>query len=294
MIGTQLALRPFALSDRPKFTAISKKNPHTASEPSFANVWVWGHYPVFGEVDGHLLVRYDREEGDENRFLPPIGPDPCRMMRRMILEHGMVFDRVGLEFAAQLQGDDRIHFEKLPGDADYCYRPSELRACFEPNNPQFEHLRGHLRRVRRLNPEVVRITPDRLDDCRTVNRVWLESKGDGLSQDHIDDAEAAGMMLDHFTELELFGILVYIAGRPEAFMLGDISAKGSAVLHFAKANKAVRGLSDFAFYSWSTDAVPPDCTEVNFMQDCGVESLGRFKRSLGPSHFVEKARLSAR
>lgn len=290
-IENELSLRPFHLQDRERVLRTLRDHRHQieTSEPSFPNIWVWGHYPGFTYVDDHLLTQYVRNEGEPNRFLPPIGPDPEGMMRSLLAQ-GIIFDRVGPTLASRFCHDPTVRVTELMDDADYCYSPEELRRCGEGEKPQFAKLRGHLHRIGKRNLDVRRITPDELPACRVVNQRWLDSKGAGITDDHRDDAAAAAMMLDHFAELEMFGVVLYIDGQPEGFMLGEVNSSGVGVLHFVKTNLKIRGLSDFGFHKWAT-SVPEGCNIVNFMQDCGADGLRRYKTSLGPSHKVMKYRI---
>ena len=96
--------------------------------------------------------------------------------------------------------------------------------------------------------------------------------------------------LRHFHDLDLQGAVILINGKVEAFTLGELLNKATAVVHIEKANPLIAGLytvinQEFCRHSWFQ--VP----FINREQDLGVPGLRTAKMSYHPQHLAEKSRI---
>lgn len=96
--------------------------------------------------------------------------------------------------------------------------------------------------------------------------------------------------LRNFTALEMQGGVIRIDGEVEAFTLGELLNKDTAVIHIEKANPEIRGLyaainQQFCDQAWGR--VP----YLNREQDLGEPGLRTAKLSYHPHHLVEKFRI---
>ena len=102
--------------------------------------------------------------------------------------------------------------------------------------------------------------------------------------------EAVKACLRNFHGLNLQGGTILINGKVEAFTLGELLNKETAVVHIEKANPMISGLyaainHEFCRHSWFQ--VP----FINREQDLGVPGLRTAKLTYHPHHLVEKFRI---
>lgn len=96
--------------------------------------------------------------------------------------------------------------------------------------------------------------------------------------------------LKNFIALEMQGGVILIEGEVEAFTLGELLNKDTAVVHIEKANPEIRGLyalinQQFCEQAWGK--VP----FINREQDLGEPGLRTAKLSYNPIRLVEKYRI---
>jgi uncharacterized protein len=106
-----------------------------------------------------------------------------------------------------------------------------------------------------------------------------------LSEDY-----AVREALTRFGELDFQGAAIVMAGKVEAFSIGEALNEDTAVIHLEKANPDIPGLYAainqlFCRHAWS------HMKYVNREQDLGVEGLRKAKESYHPHHRVRKYNL---
>jgi len=102
--------------------------------------------------------------------------------------------------------------------------------------------------------------------------------------------QAVRLALQHFAELELAGGLILMDWRVEAFTLGELLNRDTAVVHIEKANPDIRGLyalinQQFCEQAWAATPF------LNREQDLGEPGLRTAKLSYHPHRLVEKFRV---
>jgi hypothetical protein len=102
--------------------------------------------------------------------------------------------------------------------------------------------------------------------------------------------EAIRELLDCCDRLSVQGGAIVINGAVEAFTLGELLNKDTAVVHIEKANSQIPGLyavmnQQFCEHAWSGVAF------INREQDLGDEGLRQAKLSYHPVRLVEKFKI---
>jgi hypothetical protein len=103
--------------------------------------------------------------------------------------------------------------------------------------------------------------------------------------------EAIAEALAHYGELNVHGGVILVDNKVEAFTIGELLNKETAVIHIEKANPEFKGIyaminQTFVEHRWHT--VP----FINREQDLGVEGLRKAKLSYHPARLVEKFRIT--
>jgi hypothetical protein len=298
----QVEFRPVELSHAETFRAALREYPHRTSEMTFANFYGWApiQYPRWGEFEGHLLVSFDPgNTGRNDRFLPPIGPDPIRTMAKLVGQ-GAQFCRVDADLALRLpQG---ISVQLREADHDYLYTPTQV-ARLEGNQSS-----ENRRRLRRFNEEygsrvaVVEISERNVGLAEQVVDLWLAARLEVARSEEdrngrIEDATGCRRMLAAWGAFpELKGVIVLLDNKPVSIGVAEILRRDSSggrtlVSHYEKCDLSIKGLPIFNFQQLCAGLSETDL--INRMQDTGAPGLREWKNSWGPAGQIKKATVGA-
>ena len=291
------SFKPLELADReviqPRLWAYQ---PQT-SELTFTNLFIWRtHYCVSWSAAGDWLIFIC---GHDHRpfALPPVGPEPrAHICRRVVTwlkeEKGAadpVIDRADKGLAEEMAALPGFAVESAPAQFDYVYRTEDLIHLAGRN---YHDKRNHLNSFRRsYRASYEPLAAVHLTDCFALAESWCRLKRCREDLNLMGEWDAVREALKHFQALELAGGVILINGRVEAFTLGELLNRGTAVIHIEKANPEIRGLypainQQFCEHAWS------ETTFVNREQDLGEPGLRAAKESYNPHHLVEKFRIS--
>lgn len=110
---------------------------------------------------------------------------------------------------------------------------------------------------------------------------WRDIKGDG-------DYSPAREALEFFDSLKLHGAVLFVAGKPAAWCLGESIARGRMfVIHFEKAIDEYKGIYQFLNQVFAA-SLPRFFSWINREQDLGNEGLRQAKMTYRPCGFVIK------
>lgn len=289
--------KPIALEDK---DLVQKKlwdyQPET-SELSFSNLFMWrAHYGFLWSTYGEWLLVIGGNAGNGIQALPPIGPPSRSDVTRRLLEwirkeKGVAeprVDRADGRFVSELAGSPEFGIEPVRDHFDYDYNTRDL---IELAGKSYRAKRNHLNYLlRTLKPAYAPMDESHIEECVNLSRNWCETRmcEEDLSLE--GEGDATREALNHFRELNLEGAVITINGRVEAFTLGELLNRTTAVVHIEKANTEIRGLyalinQQFCEKRWK------DVPVVNREQDLGEPGLRKAKLSYNPDRMVEKYRV---
>jgi hypothetical protein len=259
----------------------------TLSDPWFANLY------LFGAAHGWRLLRGDRpciagRAYDGTRLLLPLfdlAEAPVDALRVLLQGH----DAFGPMSDTQIARLDPavFAFSHSRDDADYVYSAE-----------QFRHYRGTLLQKKRNlvtqllaahEVRVQRYTPSLADQALPVLQAWLDHKGKHAGDaDDLPCREALRLADD----LGLDGWLHSVDGQAAGFVLAQHIRPGVAVMRFAKALPAFKGLVQHMFQHCArSDA---SVQWINFEQDLGLANFRQTKLSYQPVALLDKHRVCLR
>lgn len=162
-------------------------------------------------------------------------------------------------------------------DTDYTYDTISLAVLKGAKDK-----RAQANRFAARDPAVHPFEPDA---AREVLECWVEQAARG--PDYADAHECAEAIKLH-SELNLDGPIIYVDGKPVAFLLAGMPRNGERIVHFAKGRRDIMGA-----YPWMFAHFAEHCgvDRLNFEQDMGNPGLGRAKRALNPSARRKKFRV---
>jgi hypothetical protein len=280
-------LHPITLKAKCLFEWYFSQYPPQISELTFTNLFGWAetYHTRYCEHENHLLVSYGADD-DRLHLLPPIGPDPLKVMRSIMAQaphHLWIripesIARKTVPFAA---------LEEDPASHDYVYRLSELR---ELSGKRFDGKRNHIRHVQEQDPHIEHLLPGDVPACEQVLDAWLSEQKNHWSA--LQERSAIKRTLQNFVSLPLHGIGMFLGGTLAGFAIGEPLNADTFVEHFEKGLPGISGLYPFLLHSFAL-SVPEPFTFLNREQDLGLEGLRRSKESWHPEFLLRKFTLHA-
>lgn len=289
--------KPLGLEDREFFRQRLWDYQPETSELTFTNLFIWKDYYNFSwSLDRHwLLIASDSANGKSWTF-PPIGPAPrgeiCEKLLKWLGEIKGVkvprIDRADSRLVAELAQSSEFLVEPARDHFDYVYQAGDL---IQLSGNRYQAQRNHIHHLQRSSAfSYEPLQESHLSACLDLAEEWCAQKNcvEDLSLQGEWGAIKAG--LRNFHDLNLQGAVILINGQVEAFTLGELLNKETAVVHIEKANPLISGLyavinQEFCRHSWSQ--VP----FINREQDLGLPGLRTAKMSYHPDHLVEKFRI---
>lgn len=267
--------------------------------------YIWRNtYCVCWEVIGEYLCLAGAdciEEDPKAIIAMPLTKDgwyePAKL-RYTILEAKKRFDQRKIPFSIGVIPGHMVHFleEAFPegleisqdrDDDEYVYLKEKMithsgRALHKKKN----HLNHFLKNYQY---EYKTITKDMVPEIKDF--VAQLKKNRNYEKDEIESLEleetAIEEVLEFISHPGVFSGAILIEGKIEAFAIGELLSKDTAVTHFEKANDSFRGLYQ-AINMEFCKHLPDEVVYVNREEDMGLENLRKAKESYKPHHMAEK------
>jgi hypothetical protein len=284
--------RKITMADKPMIDKVFGDHPTEMSERTFGLIYVWRGYEgrsELSQLEGHLVFSWFRANLGR-MILVPVGPYAVSALEKM-LEMGFF---AGSEFrgvfgllepdvgALRTQGLAPV---SVRDEWDYVYRVEDLAKL---EGPGYHTQRKELGKARSaFIPSYEPMTREHQRECLELQDTWCDMKHCNL--DRLSSAEDLALRegLEHMDELGFFGGVALVDGRIQALTLGERLNPNTAVVHFEKANPAMRGMYQFINKEFCVNALK-GYEFVNREQDVGEPGLRRAKEGYHPHHFVEK------
>ena len=103
----------------------------------------------------------------------------------------------------------------------------------------------------------------------------------------MDEKKANIELLNNYEALGCHGCLIKVNGSFEAYSIGEMLNKDTAVIHIEKANTKIKGLYQFINQQFC-EKQWANALYINREQDMGVEGLRKAKLSYNPVELIEK------
>ncbi|MDR3051812.1 MAG: phosphatidylglycerol lysyltransferase domain-containing protein [Oscillospiraceae bacterium] len=291
-----ITFRPIELADKETLLRYLRLYPdNEGSECTFSNLYIWGQTDGIGWAieDDCLLLHGRRQDGM-----------PCMMMAfapraRMCCALGAGITAMAERKEAfcmsslpawycDLMADCRpgfFVFEREPHHDDYVYNTADLL-----NLPgrDFHAKRNHINKFTSMYEgryDYLPYTPDLAEACMAVYDRWAATQGDAAT--FAGERLSVHRALRHAQALGLVGGVLRVAGRVEAFSVGERITGDMALIHIEKANADIPGLFTMINREFVRNAFA-DTRWINREEDMGLEGLRRAKRSYNPARMIEK------
>lgn len=267
------------------------------SELTFTNFFAWRYFYKFRyAVIADLLCVISYPCSGEPFAMMPVGnvneekfAEAFSYIKRYFIEKGIkpVFKRITRDELAFFEGrtasKDSIVFDR--DNSDYLYNTSDLANL---RGKKYDGKRNHINKFNRLHTyEYVPLDDSLVDECVRIMEEWCRGKNCNCQRGDYCERMANMEILRNFKTLDCKGALIKADGSFEAFTVGEMLNKDTAVIHIEKANNDINGLytlvnQQFVLREWSST------TYINREQDLGKEGLRKSKLSYHPVGLIEK------
>lgn len=269
-----------------------RRFPPEISELSFTNLFIWRHYYRFLTThhQGFLTLLAQPPE-KKPFFFPPVGEGDLRSWFDDVLGY-----LKGKGFSPRIaRVPDKIRKEcaswpvlKILPDrdnSDYVYRTQNL---IRLSGNKYHTLKNHINRFnKQYSWEYFSLTPELKNECLDLQEEWCRLRQCLESPGLLSEEQAIIEAFNHMDRLKYRGGVIRVAGKVEAFTLGELLNPQTVVIHIEKANPQLPGLysliqQQFLEREWS------EIPYVNREQDLGVDGLRKAKLSYHPEFMVNK------
>ena len=200
------------------------------------------------------------------------------------------FRKLNFEEPAQKLSQFKIHNSKFEitvgpqrNQYDYIYRRADLAAL---QGGKLKAKRNHVNKFRTEHPdfEYRELTPAMFDECRRLEALWREERGDN-NPEYGDTMAAEQRVVEnvfaHWDALGMMGGSIWLDGRMVAFTYGAAVTDDTLDVCVEKADRTIDGL--FATINQQFCAhIPEQYIYVNREEDMGLEGLRKAKLSYHP------------
>ncbi len=287
-------MQPLTPADYPKLKPFFKGQPHLLSVYSLPSLIAWSneiYKPVF-QVCGQVLWigSLCLPRPDENHLILPIAPDwddspqslckiagelgfPafCYVPEEYILRHGL------MALSPYFDCIEQREYE------DYIYKTEDLAAL---KGNRYANKRNWITRFLNHNKDkylLEPITAENTGECLAFIEAWCRYYTCSMAENEslACEKQAAVNMLNHFSDLEVEGLLVRIDGVVSAFAIRTPLSENMANLTFEKAFPDIPGLYPFLDRECARQLFD-HYTYINKESDMGLAGLAQSKESYHP------------
>ncbi|HOJ38896.1 MAG TPA: phosphatidylglycerol lysyltransferase domain-containing protein [bacterium] len=288
--------KPVELADRDFIRGKFWSYQPEISELTFTSFFIWRTYYQFQWcLLDDCFVAYCQRHG---RFFAtePVGsgdrPEVVRKILKFLQaekgEASPTIERVDRTLAAELEKAGGFHLEPVRDYFDYLYRTEDL---IKLPGRRYHRKRNHIRQfLKQYRYEYRPVDKESLPGCLDLAARWCRARRCEEDLGLLEEREAVLESLKHFEALQIQGGLILVNQRVEAFALGELLNRETAVIHIEKASPELPSLyavinQQFAEKAWSKT------TWINREEDLGEENLRKAKESYYPERLVEKFRV---
>lgn len=291
--------KPLELSDFSVLQPYFQNIPFQACDFTFANLYIWKDlYPVEFSIYENMLIFRGFYQDNQPVYLYPFGIDVSEDKLEAAIQTlfedahsyntSLVLRGFSEKAAALLQNlfPNRFTLSSTPDQWDYLYLKEDL---MQLSGSRYHGKRNHIARFKKAYPDFsfVPVTPENIADCRKVSEKWYDHRRKENIPDASLDETVVNRALSHFQELPLTGGLLYAAGEPVAFTIGEPINSNTYAVHIEKAFAWIPGAYPMINQCYVA-AFMDGYTYVNREEDDGIEGLRKAKQSYHPCTMVQK------
>ncbi|MCL5674210.1 MAG: phosphatidylglycerol lysyltransferase domain-containing protein [Candidatus Omnitrophica bacterium] len=285
------------IDDKDIITDFFLKYPSDISELTFTNIFIWRkHYGTKWSVYKNWLFLIFNTISSSGGLMP-VGPaprvEPTRVLLDYLKESGEKnpsIQRADKRFAEEIKNPSLFVIEPSREYFDYVYLSKNL---IELPGRKYHSKRNHIKKFQEsYSFSFERFKEEYTRECEEIADKWCKTNRCEDDLDLLGERCAINEILLHFPKLNIFGGVIRINNRVEAFTFGENLNKDTGVVHIEKANPDIPGLYQVINQKFAEDAFS-SLEFINREEDLGMEGLRKAKGSYHPSFFIEKFKINS-
>jgi hypothetical protein len=285
------------LEDRDIISRIIKEYQPQTSEWTFTNLYIWRSYYRYqwSIHDKHLLILCNPEDKDFY-FLQPLGPRSrlkitlkmMQWLKQNKSEKNPRIERADKRLISEIKGESNLKIEPMRDHFDYVYLSQDL---IKLSGRKYHSKKNHINKFKRKYRFKYNImTPDLVKECIRVLIRWCAWRDCEKYPIMRAEFESVHESLLDFEHLNIQGGVILVDNNIEAFSLGELLNKETAVIHAEKADPHIPEVftlinQQFCENQWS------NVKYINREQDLGEPGLRKAKLSYQPHSLSEKFKI---
>ncbi len=288
-----LKFKPIDIMDREIFNKLLKCTQYENSEFSFANIFIWKDiYDIKLCInDDVIYISSTIPETGRYTHFQPIFNDENVMdtvlenIKEDEKKHGEEFCISSAnKWLVELINKRNMGYDivEVPEMHDYVYLTSDLS---ELVGKKYHKKRTHINHfLNKYDYEYQIIDDSNKDDCLIIFDKWAEQMGEDFKKERsvIENA------ISNTNNLELFGAIIYINGKPAAFAIAEGFLEDTALIHIEKAVPEYREVYTLLNNEFAKREINSKYEYINREEDMGIEGIRRAKKSYHPIKMIKK------
>lgn len=286
--------KPISLEDKTWVKKYLKESGYRGCEFSFSTMMMWRDVYHTEVADLGDVLGYRCRVG-KNRYVYafPAGHGDKKAAIEALMNfakksgHAFMLRGFEKEWADWLEGQfpGMFHIETSRDEWDYVYSVEKLSTLA---GSKYHGKRNHIARFKdsaEWNYES--LTSDNIEECRGMSDKWYHAQLAIGNITVLKEKPVLNYALDHMSDLDLKGGVLYRDGKIVAFTIGEPLNDDTFHVHIEKAYSDIQG----AYPMINQQFVLHEMQSFEFInreEDDGVPGLRRAKESYYPVHMIEK------
>ena len=290
--------KPLEIQDKELFDDFFRQDAPRISEFTFTNLFIWRHqyHPEWRLWKDCLLIVY-QPNAETPVGLHPVGPGDKSAALDFLSQQlkkrtsDVRICRVDEDFVKDFVDPEQYECTLDRDNSDYVYLAQDL---INLSGRKYHRKKNHLNQFKKRQEfEYRSLDADLVERFLNMQEAWCQMRECVENPDLLSEDYAVHEALKRFEDLDYLGGAIVMDSRVEAFSLGELLNRDTAVIHIEKANPDIPGIYTainqlFCANAWS------EVTYINREQDLGSEGLRKAKESYHPHHMVNKYTLASK
>ena len=288
--------KPITIQDKELITSYIFPANEQDCDLSFANLCSW-HFMTeasYAIIHHQLVIRFTNTEGIHEYFMPfgegsliPVIEEleACATANNEPLclrgLQSQTQDKLEQYYPTLFEySSDRDYF-------DYIYNRQDLA---ELKGKNYQPKRNHVNKFKKEYEFTYEpLTPTVIPECLQFESEWCLKHGYIENENIRNERRALTFAFHHFTELNLYGAVIRIAGKIVAFTFGAPINHNTFGVHYEKADINIDGVYS-AINQYFAAHLPEKYIFLNREEDLGIPGLRQAKLSYHPVLLLEKVK----
>ncbi|MBC2582247.1 DUF2156 domain-containing protein [Clostridium sp. DJ247] len=287
--------KPLTLDDKKILDKFLKPYTFNTCEYSFTNLFIWRKaLDIQYAICNNILIIKKTDFSNNYHFMQPVGYTKENLKEiidflfesKEVLNLQYFMKDVEESFIQDLNDvfpNHKFTIEEDRDNSDYIYESSKLISLSGKKLHKKKNNYNHFIKNYKYSNDIIK--PENIELCIKAAIEWCHKS---ICKGYLlHELSSIKDLLENISELELFGMVVYIKDKLSAFTIGEKMNNNMAIIHIEKADPDIRGLYTYINQVFA-ERYFKNVTYINREQDLGIEGLRKAKMSYMPAMLAKK------